>query len=146
MSHDKLSFLQCCKVKHTPLYFVVYSAEKDTRDVYHEVICLAGKWSAMCLSLGLLPSEQRTIAAAHPGNPSDCLQEVVVKWLEKGYNYEQFGAPTWRMLVESVGDPAGGNNNALAEAIAKKHPGKYVHFLCLRFQICCQSLLFYFAF
>ena len=33
--------------------------------------------------------------------------------------------PAWRMLVEAVGDPAGGNNAALAEAIAKKHPGLY---------------------
>ena len=77
----------------------------------------------MCRALGLLPSDQSTIAAAHPGNPHDCLQVVVVKWLQKGYDYQRYGPPTWRMLVESVGDPVGGNHTALAEAIAKKHPG-----------------------
>ena len=79
----------------------------------------------MCLALGLLPSDQSTIEAAHPGNPHGCLRAVVDKWLQKGYDFEQYGPPTWRMLVEAVGDPAGGNNNALAEAIAKKHAGMY---------------------
>ena len=80
----------------------------------------------MCLALGLLPSDQSTIKATHPGNPYDCLQAVVVKWLQKGYDYQRYGPPTWRMLVDAVGDPLGGNNNALAEAIADKHPGMYI--------------------
>ena len=93
--------------------------------MYREVIGLAGRWSGMCLALGLLPSDQSAIQAAHYGNPHDCLRAVVVKWLQKGYDFEQYGPPTWRMLVEAVGDPAGGNNNALAETIAKNHPGMY---------------------
>ena len=44
---------------------------------------------------------------------------------EKGYNYHLRGSPCWRMLVGAVGNPAGGNDCALAEAIAKKHPGMY---------------------
>ena len=102
-----------------------YSDEEDTRDVYRDVIGLAGRWSGMCLALGLLPSDQSTIAATHPGNPHDCLQAVVVQWLQKGYNYLRYGPPTWRMLVEAVGDSAGGNNSTLAESLAKKHPGMY---------------------
>ena len=78
----------------------------------------------MCLALGLLPSDQSAIAAVHPENPHKCLQAVVVKWLQKGYNYQKFGSPTWRMLVKAVDDPAGGNNSALAETIANKHPGR----------------------
>ena len=107
--------------------FVVYSADEDTLSVYREVVDLAGSWSNMCLVLGLRPSDQSAIEAAHPGNPHKCLQAVVVKWLLKGYNYQRFGSPTWRMLVEAVGDPAGGDNVALAETIAKKHPGMHVH-------------------
>ena len=91
--------------------------------MYREVVDLAGKWSDMYLALGLLPSDKSVIEAAHPGNPRGCLQAVVVKWLQKNYNYQRHGPPTWRMLVESVGDPAGGDNCALAEVIAKKHPG-----------------------
>ena len=104
-------------------YFVVYSAEKDTHDVYREVVGLAGRWSSICLSLRLLPCDQSAIAVAHPGNPHDCLQAVIVNWLRKGYDYQKYGCPTWRMLVEAVGDPAGGSDCALAEIIAKKYPG-----------------------
>ena len=107
--------------------FVVYSAEEETHDVYSEVVDLAGSWSSICQALRLLPSDQSAIEAAHPGNPHKCLQAVVVKWLQKSYNYQKFGSPTWRMLVEAVGDPAGGNNVTLAETIAKKHPGMHVH-------------------
>ena len=77
----------------------------------------------MCLALRLRPSDRSKIAVAHPGNPDECLEAVVVKWLQKGYNYQLRGSPSWRILVEAVGDPAGGNDCALAEAIAKKHPG-----------------------
>ena len=98
----------------------------------------------MCLALGLLPSDQNTTAAAHPGSPRDCLRAVVVKWLQKGYDYQRYGPPTWRMLVEAVGDPVGGNNDALAEAIAKKHPGMHIqsHTKILQFVVNHFSLAF----
>ena len=92
--------------------------------MYGEVVELAGSWSNLCLALKLLPADQSAIGAAHPGNPHGCLQTVLVKWLQKCYNYQKFGSPTWRMLVKAVSDPAGGNNNALAERIAKKYGGR----------------------
>ena len=91
--------------------------------MYSEVVGLAGRWSNMCLALRLLHSDQSKIEAAHHGNPDKCLEAVIVKWLQKCYNYQRFGSPTWKMLVKAVGDPVEGNNNALAETIAKKHPG-----------------------
>jgi len=36
---------------------------------------------------------------------------------------ERFGKPTWRRLVEAVEDHVGGNNRALAQRIARDHPG-----------------------
>ena len=79
----------------------------------------------MCLALRLLPSDQGSIAAAHPRNPHECLQAVIVRWLQKGYNFHKFGFPTWKMLVKAVGDPAGGNDMVLAETIARRHSGMY---------------------
>ena len=111
--------------------------------MYREVVGAAGRWSGMCLALGLLPSDKSTIEAADRGNPHDCLQAVVVKWLQKGYDYQRHGPPTWRMLVEAVGDPAGGNNCALAEAIAKKHPGMFIH--CVHKSIKVYLLSIYFS-
>ena len=116
---------------------VIYLAEVDTCDVYREVIGLAGRWSSLCLVLRILPSDRSTIEAAHRGNPDECLQAIVVKWLQKGYDYQRYGPPTWRMLVESVGDPVGGNNNALAEAIARKHPGISLCIVTPNFSKCC---------
>ena len=127
VKHCSLScglFHNCEVIAYTAM-FIVYSAEEDTHDVYCEVVGLAGNWAHVCLALRLLPSDQRAIDVAHPGNPRDCLLAVVVKWLQKSYNYQRFGSPTWRMLVEAVGDIAGGNNVTLAETIAKKHPGIY---------------------
>ena len=102
--------------------------------MYGEVIDLAGRWSSMCLALRLLPADQSAIAAAHPGNPHGCLQTVLVKWLQKCYDYQRFGSPTWRMLVKAVSDPAGGNNSALAERIAKNHAGRW--FECISCRLC----------
>ena len=36
---------------------------------------------------------------------------------------ERFGKPTWRRLVKAVEDKVGGNNCALAQTIARDHPG-----------------------
>ena len=36
---------------------------------------------------------------------------------------ERFGKPTWRRLAEAVEDHVGGNNLALAQTIAREHPG-----------------------
>ena len=91
------------------------------------MVDLAGSWSSMCLALRLRSSDRSVIEAVRPRTPYDYLHAVVVKWLQKSYNYQRFGPPTWRMLVEAVGDPAGGNNIALAKTIAEKHPGMHVH-------------------
>ncbi len=48
---------------------------------------------------------------------------VIEEWLKGNYNTDRFGPPTWKMLVEVVANPNGGNNNSLAKIIAKKHPG-----------------------
>ena len=37
---------------------------------------------------------------------------------------EKFRKPTWERLVEAVKDDTGGNNPALAQKIAKDHPGE----------------------
>ena len=105
------------------LILCIYSAEDDAYDVYREVVGLAGRWSSMCLALRLRPSDRSKIAAAHPRDPERCLEAVIVQWLQKGYNYQRYGNPAWRILVEAVSDPAGGNDNALAETIAKNHSG-----------------------
>ena len=44
-------------------------------------------------------------------------------WLQREYDVEQYGPPSWRALVEAVADSAGGNDTDLAESIAEKYLG-----------------------
>ena len=101
-------------------------AGDDLHDVYEEVYTLAARWPDMCLALKLPISCQEMIEANHRGDSARCLQTVLVKWLQKDYNHNRHGPPTWRSLVKAVDNPAGGNNCALAEAVAKKHRGMYM--------------------
>ena len=80
----------------------------------------------MCLALRLPPSDRSEISNAYHEKSEECLQAVLVKWLKKGYNYQKFGSPTWRMLVEAVADPTGGNDSALAKFLAQKHLGMHM--------------------
>ena len=96
--------------------------------MYREVHTLAPRWSGISFALYLPMFQVEAIRKETRGDDSaESLQMVLTKWLQKSYNYDKYGCPTWRMLVKAVGDPFGGNNTALAEAIAKKHPaaGKY---------------------
>ena len=40
------------------------------------------------------------------------------------FQVKRFGKPTWKRLVEAVKDDVGGSNVALAQKIAKDHPGR----------------------
>ena len=94
--------------------------------MYSEVIGISGRWSDMCLALRLPPPDRSEISNAYREKSEECLQAVLVKWLKKGYNYQKFGSPTWRMLVEAVAHPTGGNDSALAKLLAQKHLGMYM--------------------
>ncbi len=69
------------------------------------------------IGLGLPPGELQAIqrGAQHADQG---LAEVLLAWLR---NVGCFVRPTWRGLVKAVDSPAGGNNPALAMAIAVKH-------------------------
>jgi len=101
------------------------TADDNLFEVYKEVLTLAYRWSDLCFALHL-PISHETIRKENQAEDCNrCLRMVLKKWLQKSYNYQRYGPPTWRMLVKAVGDPFGGNDTALAEAIAKKHTGMY---------------------
>ena len=88
-----------------------------------EVNTIDDSWQKILIFLHLPSLMKSTIAAAHPTDPSACLRTVIVLWLQREYDVEQYGPPSWRALVEAVADPAGGNDIALADRIAEKYPG-----------------------
>ena len=99
-----------------------------------EIITIADSWQKILIFLHLPSLMKSSIAAAHPTDPSACLRTVIVLWLQREYDMEQYGPPSWRALVEAVAEPAGGNDTDLAESIAEKYPGKRdcVSFICTR--------------
>ena len=78
----------------------------------------------MCNGLKLLPSDRDAIAITYPNNPENCLMEVMVKWLQRSYDTERYGPPTWQKLVAAVANRTGGANPALAKQIAESHQGE----------------------
>ena len=87
---------------------------------------LAGRWPSICIALRLLPSIRETIARGCRDVPGDCLMEVLIKWLQRGYDTSRHGPPTWQMLVAAVANSAGGDNPCLAKQIAENHQGEDV--------------------
>ena len=88
-----------------------------------ELLPLTARWKQIGLALRLDPSELKRIEREKRDSAEDCLTEALTLWLNKAYNTERFGEPSWELLARAVAHPAGGNNPALAEEIAKKYGG-----------------------
>ena len=85
---------------------------------------MAGSWHKMAIGLRLSSSIIRLIAKQCSSDPEYCLFTAVEDWLKKMYKIEKYGNPSWQALVRAVASPAGGANQALAQAIAEKHWGE----------------------
>ena len=106
-----------------PLLYAL--GEDDFLDI-RKAICdvVTGDWKEFGIALGFTPSVIKGVSEAYPSNPRGSLFDLLHKWVCKDFNYQQFGPPSWRTLVRAVAD--GGRNFALAEKIAKMHPGRSI--------------------
>ena len=82
---------------------------------------VSAKWKSIGIALRLTPNTLDGIQAKNSGDPSTCLTSMLTEWLNRNYNVERFGDPTWQRLAKAVGDPAGGENMALARDMASRH-------------------------
>ena len=90
-------------------------------DVKRELTPVTANWKNIGIALRLNPNKLNSIESANHCDPAACLTSMVTDWLNMNYDVEKFGEPTWRWLVQAVGDPAGGDNMALARKIARSH-------------------------
>ena len=97
--------------------------QDDHFDILTEMMPVASSWKAVGRGLRIEPGRLETINESNPGKPKECLSEMLTCWLNRNYNVERFGEPTWRAVVEVLAHPAAGDNCALALNTAKKHPG-----------------------
>ena len=86
-----------------------------------ELTSVAANWKGIGSALRLKPNVLEKIDRQHSGDPTNCLSSMVTEWLKRNYKVDKFGEPTWQVLVEAVGHPAGGANTALAREIARRH-------------------------
>ena len=96
--------------------------EDNLFEVMDEISSLDSRYYDIGMGLRLNLSELDSIEESFHRNPRRALTRVVVAWLQKKYNVQKFGPPTWRMLVKAVDRPAGGNDHNLAKKIAANHP------------------------
>ena len=88
----------------------------DLFDVKAKLTVVAERWQDIGLALRLRDHDLGAIATG--GRPvKDCLTDMLRLWLNKAYDVEKYGEPSWHMLAQAVRHPAGGNNAALAEQI-----------------------------
>lgn len=109
----------------------------DREDVYFIMKALdtvIAQWRNIGMCFGLYPKLD-TIQADN-SDVTNRMGAVVEHWLKRNYNTDKFGEPTWRKLVEVVGDPIGGNDANHARELAKQHPLKSNHssaIVCVRY-------------
>ena len=88
-----------------------------------EVLTIKTMYFSLGRSLRLKNASLQLICDKYPSESTAdrALNDVLLLWLNKEYNVQRFGPPTWRMLVEAVDKESGGNNHELAKKIALHH-------------------------
>ena len=81
---------------------------------------MKARWQEIALGLRLKQGDVDAIKSNHD-TPAASLREVEKLFLTKNYNTQKFGPPTWRRLVEVVGNPVAGQRPDLALKIAREH-------------------------
>ena len=101
--------------------WTLYIDEDDLSCVIKEIASIPSQYYySLGRSLKLKVSDLRNICDEYPTDAlaERVLEDVLLLWLNKEYNVDRFGLPTWRMLVEAVDD----KNHELAKEIALKYP------------------------
>ena len=88
----------------------------DLIDVKAKLVSVAPRWRDIGLVLGIADPKLATIEA-NKSDVKDKLMEMLRLWLNKAYNVEKHGEPTWQIVREAVKNPVGGECPALADKI-----------------------------
>ena len=104
-------------------YHFFLIGDDDHFDILTKMMPVAGNWKTVGRGLRIDSGHLNMIQETNSGKPKECLSEMLTCWLNKNYNVERFGEPTWQAVVKVVAHPAAGDNCALALSIAGKHSG-----------------------
>ena len=115
--------IHCIGILLSGLCLTSHVGQDDHFDILTEMMQVASSWKAIGRGLRINPGRLETIYENNSGKPKECLSEMLTCWLNRNYNVERFGEPTWRAVVKVVAHPAAGDNCALALTIAEQHSG-----------------------
>ena len=92
----------------------------DKADILDELTRVRARYYEIGTMLYL---DTATLDGIRTRSPSDAMamSSVIEEWLKGNYNTGRFGPPTWKMLVDVVANPNGGNDNGVAEKLAHRH-------------------------
>ncbi len=113
-----------CFYSYNP--FVPTLLSLDVVDVMDELTDVKSRYNEIGTQLRIT-ADLDEIRTRSPNN-TIAMTSVIKEWLKGNYNTEKSGPPTWRRLVEVVANPNGGNNNFLAQEIAKKTSRFAIHY------------------
>ena len=111
-----------CVIKH----ILLFPGEDDLVDVIEEVMDVAARWRSLGLALRLKVVDLDTISLKNNNDPTECLGDMLLSWIQQRYDVSRFGLPSWKLLCQAISKSPGGNNPALARKIAKCHNGTVV--------------------
>ena len=60
---------------------------------------VASSWKAIGRGLRIEYGLLNMIEENNSGKPKECLSDMLTCWLNRNYNVEKFGEPTWRAVV-----------------------------------------------
>lgn len=83
------------------------------------------RWFAVGLFLGI-PYESMVLFR-QCDNTKDSITKLVSAWIDRKYDVEACGEPSWRKLAEAVASRSGGEDCYLAENIILREHPKVVH-------------------
>ena len=86
-----------------------------------EVFNIAHNWEALGRALHIQQHTLNRIKAEQGITTEQCLVKTLEEFL-KNYDTENYGEPSWRLVVIAVAHEAGGNEPNLALEIATNHP------------------------
>ena len=93
----------------------------DLFDVVSELEPVRARWKHIGLALRLSSALLVRIENEYSGVAEDCLTGVLTVWLNQNYNTDRFGEPSWELLAQAVGHPAGGKSAKLSNDIRLRH-------------------------
>ena len=102
------------------MVFFSCAGSDDKADILDELTDVQARYYEIGIMLRLKTS---TLDGIRTRSTSDtmAMSSVIEEWLKGNYNTGRFGPPTWKMLVDVVAKPNGGNDNGVAEKLARRH-------------------------